>query len=104
MSAPEPGGDRQGGSNGPQLVSLQGRIGYDELHNIITRGQNRMPAQPHMDDATINSLLAFLSGGKAPSFSVGAQYPAGVTPPAAQYRTDYGLSFPAIMAPPWSTM
>jgi quinoprotein glucose dehydrogenase len=98
------GGDRQGGSNGPQLLSQQGKISYDELHNIVTRGQNRMPAQPHLDDTTITSLLAFLSGGKAPGFSVGAAYPEGVVAPAAQYRTDYGLSFPAIMAPPWSTI
>jgi quinoprotein glucose dehydrogenase len=98
------GGDLKGGNNGPQLLSLQGKISYDELHAIITRGQNRMPAQPHLDDAIITSLLAFLSGGKAPSFSVGAQYPAGVRAPAAQYRTDYGLGFPAIMAPPWSTI
>jgi quinoprotein glucose dehydrogenase len=98
------GGDRKGGNNGPALLSLQGRMSYDELHTIVTMGQNRMPAQPHLDDATITSLLAFLSGGKAPSFPVGAAYPAGVEAPAAQYRTDYGLSFPAIMAPPWSTI
>jgi quinoprotein glucose dehydrogenase len=63
-----------------------------------------MPALSHLDDATITALLAFVSGGKAPSFSVGADYPEGVAVPAAQYRTDYGLSAPHIMAPPWSTI
>jgi quinoprotein glucose dehydrogenase len=98
------GGDRQGGNNGPGLLTLQGKIGGDELHRIVTRGQNRMPAQPHISDATVESLLAFLSGGKAPAFRVGADYPEGVDAPAVQYRTDYGLSFPHIMAPPWSTI
>lgn len=98
------GGDRQGGNNGPGLLAVQGKISFEELHRIVTRGQNRMPPQPHIDDTTITNLLAFVSGGKAPSFSVGADYPPGVTAPAAQYRTDYGLGFPAIMAPPWSTI
>jgi quinoprotein glucose dehydrogenase len=98
------GGDRQGGNNGPSLAGLQGKIAFTELHNIITKGQNRMPAQPHLDDDTISALLAFLSGGRAPAFSVGADYPAGVAAPAVQYRTDYGLGFPHIMAPPWSTI
>jgi quinoprotein glucose dehydrogenase len=98
------GGDRAGGNNGPALLSLQGKIGYDELHRIVTRGQNRMPAMSHVDDATVTALLAFLSGGRAPAFSVGASYPPDVAAPAAQYRTDYGLSAPHIMAPPWSTI
>ncbi len=98
------GGDRAGGNNGPGLLSLQGKVSRDELHRIVTRGQNRMPAQPHIDDETITALLAFLSGGKAPAFSVGADYPEGVAAPAVQYRTDYGLGFPHIMAPPWSTI
>jgi quinoprotein glucose dehydrogenase len=98
------GGDRQGGNNGPALLALQGKISYDELHTIVTQGQNRMPAQPHLDDETITALLAFLSGGRAPQFSVGGDYPEGVAAPAVQYRTDYGLSFPHIMAPPWSTI
>ncbi len=98
------GGDRHGGNNGPSLMGLQGKITFTELHAIITKGQNRMPAQPHLDDDTITSLLAFLSGGKAPAFSVGADYPKGVAAPAVQYRTDYGLGFPHIMAPPWSTI
>jgi quinoprotein glucose dehydrogenase len=98
------GGERQGGNNGPALLSLQGRMGLDEFHRIVSRGQNRMPALPHLDDATITALLAFVSGGKAPSFSTGVEYPEGVTAPAAQYRTDYGLSAPHIMAPPWSTI
>jgi quinoprotein glucose dehydrogenase len=98
------GGDRQGGNNGPSLLGVQGKIAFNELHAIITKGQNRMPAQPHIDDETVTSLLAFLSGGKAPTFSVGADYPAGVAAPGVQYRTDYGLGFPHIMAPPWSTI
>jgi quinoprotein glucose dehydrogenase len=98
------GGDLQGGNNGPALTGVRGRIGFQELHNIIVKGQNRMPAQPHLDDDTITTLLAFLNGGNAPQFGVGAEYPAGVTAPAAQYRTDYGLSAPYIMAPPWSTI
>jgi quinoprotein glucose dehydrogenase len=97
------GGDRQGGNNGPSLLGLQGKIAFAELHAIITKGQNRMPAQPHLDEDTITALLAFLSGGKAPAFSVGADYPEGVDAPAVQYRTDYGLGFPHSMAPPWST-
>jgi quinoprotein glucose dehydrogenase len=98
------GGDRQGGNNGPALLSLQGKIRFNELHDIVTRGQNRMPPLPHLDDAIITNLLAFLSGGKAPAFYVGADYPAGVDAPAVQYRTDFGLGFPHIMAPPWSTI
>jgi quinoprotein glucose dehydrogenase len=98
------GGDRQGGNNGPGLLSVPGRISQQEFHKILTRGQGRMPAQPHLDDTTVDNLLAFLSGGKVQQFAVGADYPEGVAAPAAQYRTDYGLSAPHIMAPPWSTI
>ena len=98
------GGDRQGGNNGPALLALEGKVSLQQLRNIITRGQNRMPAQPHLDETTITNLLAFLSGGKAAQFIVGADYPEGVQAPEAQYRTDYGLSAPHIMAPPWSTI
>lgn len=98
------GGDRNGGGNGPALNGLEGKITLDELHRIVSRGQNRMPAMAHVDDTTIGNLLAFLSGGRVPQFSVGAAYPEGVAAPPVQYRTDYGLSAPHIMAPPWSTL
>lgn len=98
------GGDRQGGNNGPGLLSVPGRISQQEFHNILTRGQGRMPAMTHLDEVTVDNLLAFISGGKVQQFAVGADYPEGVAAPAAQYRTDYGLSAPHIMAPPWSTI
>jgi len=98
------GGDRRGNSAGPDLTGMEGRMGYDELFNIVTKGQNRMPPLSHLDETAVTNLLAFLSGGKAPGFAVGAEYPAGVEAPPVQYRTDYGLGFPHIMKPPWSTL
>ncbi len=98
------GGDRSGGNNGPSLLGLVNHISADELHRIITAGQGRMPPLAHIDDTTITNLLAFVSGGAAQPFPVGADYPAGVDAPRLQYRTEYGLSHPFIMRPPWSTM
>jgi quinoprotein glucose dehydrogenase len=98
------GGDRAGTANAPALLNVAGNLGFDELSNIVTRGQGRMPAQPHIDDSMLTNLLAFLTDGNAASFRVGAAYPAGVDAPKVQYRTDYGLSHPHIMAPPWSTL
>lgn len=98
------GGDRRGGSAGPDLTGLEGKVAFEELFNIVTKGQNRMPPLPHLDETAVTTLLAYLSGGRAPGFAVGADYPDGVAAPSAQYRSDYGLGFPHIMKPPWSTL
>ncbi|HTR00164.1 MAG TPA: PQQ-binding-like beta-propeller repeat protein, partial [Candidatus Acidoferrum sp.] len=98
------GGDRAGGNNGPSLLGLVGNISLGELQRIVTAGQGRMPPLQHIDDTALTNLLAFVSGGSAQPFAVGAAYPPGVDAPKLQFRTDYGLGFPAIMQPPWSTL
>ncbi len=56
-------GEDRGGINGigPTLLNLGSRIPAADFKNILTLGRGRMPAQPHLDDATINSIYAFLA-------------------------------------------
>ncbi len=58
------GADRNGilGA-GVSLVDIGSRITPDLFKTYISQGKGRMPAQPHIDDATISSIYTFLAGG-----------------------------------------
>ncbi|MBO9683525.1 MAG: PQQ-binding-like beta-propeller repeat protein [Flavisolibacter sp.] len=70
------GADRNGLSGlGSSLVGLDSRVTAVGFKQIINNGKGRMPAMPHLDDATVNDLYAFLTqrrGGNAPQNRGGA--------------------------------
>lgn len=121
------------GGVGPSLVNAGQRIFYDEFKSIVTNGSGQMPGFTHVDEETLKAVYRFL-GGTPRSFpgmrrdgnvkvdgpvvaSGGAkikpdakrnapmmEYPEGVDHPADRYTTDYGLDWPGLLSPPWSSM
>jgi Glucose dehydrogenase len=127
------GADRSGTPAAPSLLSVGMRIGFPQLRRTILYGNGRMPPIGHISDEQIQDVLAFLGGGARPWFpdptkppklpegpvvaSGGAPrqkeeatlpgmqtYPEGVAAPARRYFTDYGLGYPYLLSPPWSTI
>jgi quinoprotein glucose dehydrogenase len=123
------GEDRGGTPAGPSLLTIGSQIGFPQLKRTIVYGSGRMPPIGHISDQQISDILAFLGGGARPRFrgsdpaaaptlpsgpvvaSGGAPREAvpqpvteGVGAPAQRYFTDYGLGYPYLLAPPWSTI
>ncbi len=126
-------GVNQTGGAGPSLVNAGQRIFYDDFKGIVTNGSGQMPGFTHVDEETLKSVYRFL-GGVPRSFpgvrrdanvkvdgpvvdSGGAriktdakknapmmEYPEGVVHPQDRYTTDYGLDWPGLLSPPWSSM
>jgi quinoprotein glucose dehydrogenase len=126
------GKDRAGTPAGPSLISSGSQIVGPQFRRIITYGNGRMPALPHVTDEQAGDILAFLGGGARPRrpadmpaapmppgpvVAAGGitrppaggpapeamqAYPEGVPAPAQRYYTDYGLGHPYLLAPPWS--
>jgi quinoprotein glucose dehydrogenase len=92
-----------------------------------------MPPLAHLEDDQIRDILAYLGGGgprerldspgtppagpvvasggaprpqavPRPPINPAQPYPAAVEAPAQRYFTDYGLGFPYLLAPPWSSI
>ncbi len=128
------GADRAGTPAAPSLVTIGSRIGGPQFRRVIVYGMGRMPPIGHVADQEIGEILAFLGGGarrrlndpapklmpdgpvvasggaprtdggkRAEPIAVDA-YPAGVDAPTQRYFTDYGLGYPYLLAPPWSTI
>ena len=58
------GADRNGlAGAGVSLADVGSRLTPDLFKTYINQGKGRMPAQPHIDDATITSIYAFLNPG-----------------------------------------
>jgi quinoprotein glucose dehydrogenase len=100
----------------------------------VIYGNGRMPPLGHIEDEQIRDILAFLGGGGGfrrpndapltmpagpvvasggvpraefpprPGVDPMQDYPAGVDAPPKRYFTDYGLGYPYLLAPPWSTI
>ncbi|MEJ0087352.1 MAG: PQQ-binding-like beta-propeller repeat protein [Pseudomonadota bacterium] len=132
--APCHGEDRAGTPAAPPLLTVGSQIGFPQLRRIVLYGNGRMPPLGHIEDDQINDILAFLGGGGAyrrpndapltmpagpvvasggvprpeaparPAAEAMQEYPAGVAAPAQRYFTDYGLGYPYLLAPPWSTI
>ncbi|RVU02820.1 quinoprotein glucose dehydrogenase [Mucilaginibacter limnophilus] len=117
---------------GVSLVDLGVRVNAETFKNIISQGKGRMPALPHVDDATIAAIYAFLapssgrnnqpastsatlpegpvvaSGGAPvtqPQTRGGMRdYPEGYTGPKVQYveRNNWGEGVDSLLTAPWS--
>lgn len=126
------GVDRVGGV-GPSLANIGDYIFYGDFKDIVLNGKGQMPGFVHMDEETILGLFQWMGGnprsvnfrrstqvvipegpvvanGGAPiaddenKASPMSDYPEGVEHPANRYTTDYGLEWPALAAPPWSSL
>ena len=127
------GDDRAGTPAGPSLLEVGGQLGFPQLRRIVLYGNARMPPLGHIEDDQIRELLVYLGGGGArrpddspaampagpvvasggaprpepaprPQIDPAQPYPAGVEAPAQRYFTDYGLGYPYLLAPPWSSI
>ena len=125
--------DRAGTSAGPSLLDVGGQLGFPQLQRIVRFGNGRMPPLIHLEDDQIRDVLTYLGGsgprerldsaGTLPAGPVVASggaprpqamprppvdpaqpYPAAVEAPAKRYFTDYGLGYPYLLAPPWSSI
>jgi quinoprotein glucose dehydrogenase len=127
-------GEKMEGGVGPSLVNVGQRVFFDEFKSIVTGGRGQMPGFIHIEDQSVTALYRYLGGNpsrfnfggrsdtsKRPAGPVVAsggvknkpdakinaptsEYPAGVAHPADRYTTDYGLEWPALLSPPWSSI
>ncbi|WP_114751091.1 outer membrane protein assembly factor BamB family protein [Pleomorphovibrio marinus] len=126
------GVDMSGGV-GPSLLNVGQHMIYDEFKSIVINGKGQMPGFIHVDEETLKALYRYLGGNprtfnfrrnietKTPEGPVVAtggveilpdenraspmsEYPEGVDHPADRYTTDYGLDWPGLAAPPWSSL
>jgi quinoprotein glucose dehydrogenase len=57
------GADRAGlAGAGVSLLNLGNRVNAETFKTYISQGKGRMPAQPHIDEATITAIYAYLAG------------------------------------------
>jgi quinoprotein glucose dehydrogenase len=126
------GADRAGLTGaGVSLVDLGNRVDLETFRTILNQGKGRMPAQPHIDDATISAIYSFLApsprgfgrnGGasnvkvegpvvesgpvavKTSPNGVMKDYPAGYTGPRVNFveKNNWGTGIANLLSPPWS--
>ncbi len=99
----------------PSLVDVRSRLTPDQIRALVTHGRGLMPASSKLDDANLDSLLAYLSHPeRATASMVNNPVPKSETvstslpPEKLHYRSSFGFMFtssglPAI-APPWTTL
>jgi len=122
------------GGVGPSLINVGQRIFFDEFKSVIENGKGQMPGFNHMDEHTLAALYRFLGGvpsrinlggrnnnahkisgpvvasGGAPvkpdekRTASMTDYPEEVPHPENRYTTDYGLEWPGLLGPPWSSV
>ena len=126
------GVDMEGGV-GPSLKNIGQHVFYDEFRSAVINGKGQMPGFVHVDEETLKALYRYLGGNpmsinfrrntdtKTPEGPVVASggakikpdenraqamsdYPEGVEHPPVRYTTEYGLDWPGLAAPPWSSI
>ena len=126
------GADRAGTPAAPSLIAAGSQISSAQFLRIITYGNGRMPALPHVSVEQAGDILVYMGGGgrprrpadipagpvpdgpvvakggitrpplSGPAAEAMSDYPEGVPTPAQRYFTDYGLGYPYLLTPPWS--
>jgi quinoprotein glucose dehydrogenase len=127
------GADQHGlAGAGVSLTDLGNRLDLPGFKTIMSQGKGRMPAQPHIDEATVGAIYAFLtrssanpaarstgpatmpegpvvaSGGapvNVPPRGPGMKdYPAGYKGPRVRYieKNNWGDAVDSLLSPPWS--
>jgi quinoprotein glucose dehydrogenase len=126
-------GVNMAGGVGPSLVNIGQQMFYDEFKNVVTNGRGQMPGFVHVDEETLRALYRYVGGNpmsfnfrrnfetKTPDGPVVASggakikadatrgaamtdYPEDVEHPEERYTTEYGLEWPGILTPPWSSI
>jgi quinoprotein glucose dehydrogenase len=121
------------GGVGPSLKNIGQHVFYDEFRSAVINGKGQMPGFVHVDEETLKALYRYLGGNpmsinfrrnldpKTPEGPVVAsggakitpdenraqpmsEYPEGVDHPPVRYTTEYGLDWPGLAAPPWSSI
>jgi quinoprotein glucose dehydrogenase len=127
------GENREGGA-GPSLVNMGEYIFYNEFRSIVNNGRGQMPGFTHIDEGTLRALFQYLGGNpisfrfpertveevipEGPVVASGgaevkadaqrnapmSDYPEDTEHPENRYTTDYGLDWPGLLSPPWSSI
>jgi quinoprotein glucose dehydrogenase len=90
------------------------RLSADTVRGIVKNGKGGMPGFPTMNAEAIQDVIEFLDKSEQAPPGTGVpgnmlmerlepDYPPGVTPPPARYKTGYGQEG-YIITPPWSTI
>jgi quinoprotein glucose dehydrogenase len=124
------GAGRGGTALAPTLDGVALRMSYEDFRQLVLAGRGHMPAFPSIDDGAMQALFAHITADAAATApkptggpvvaSGGAPggeevrrvrrapgpvpYPEGIDAPSKRFYTDYGLMYPFLMAPPWSTL
>ena len=95
----------------PALTNMAGRINYADFRNMLSVGKGQMPGFPHISDNAAAKLYAYLGGtvrGETAGWRKRSRnvtyYPSGVVGPTNNYTTGYGMDYPDLLSPPWSTI
>jgi quinoprotein glucose dehydrogenase len=126
-------GPDMAGGVGPTLINSGQHMSYDEFRGTVINGRGQMPGFVHVDEETLKALYRYLGGNPmsinfrrntnlaqpdgpvvasggatvTPDESKGipmSDYPEDVDHPAVRYTTEYGLEWPGLAAPPWSSI
>lgn len=127
-------GAKMEGGVGPKLTGVGQKLLMDEFKSVISNGKGQMPGFVHVDEAAVTALYKYLGGNPArinfprrglnskpiegPVVANGgakikpdtkpippmSEYPEGTEHPIDRYTTDYGLEWPGLLGPPWSSM
>lgn len=126
-------GEDMAGGVGPSLLNIGQYISYDEFKSTVVNGSGQMPGFVHVDEETLNALYRYFGGNpmrfnfrrdidtKTPEGPVVASGGAPIKPdekkgspmsdysedvdhPSVRYTTEYGLDWPGLAAPPWSSI
>jgi quinoprotein glucose dehydrogenase len=126
-------GEAMEGGSGPSLQNAGQRIFYDEFKSVITEGRGRMPAFVHVNEETIRALYRYLGGTprslnlrrpqtdmvpEGPVVASGGatvrsdenkvapmmDYPDSIEYTGDRYTSGYGIDWPSMLTPPWSSI
>lgn len=126
------GKDMAGGS-APAIRYAGQYLFYDDFRNTVINGKGQMPGFVHVDEETLKAMYRYIGGNPAtmnfrrnlepkipdgPVVASGgatikpdqnkvapmSDYPEDIEHPAERYTTDYGLDWPGLAAPPWSSI
>jgi quinoprotein glucose dehydrogenase len=126
------GKDMTGGS-APAIRYAGQYLFYDDFRNTVINGKGQMPGFVHVDEETLKAMYRYIGGNPAtmnfrrnlepkipdgPVVASGgatikpdenkvapmSDYPEDTEHPSARYTTDYGLDWPGLAAPPWSSI
>lgn len=113
----------------PKLVDAGKRIAFADFKTQVMVGKGQMPGFPYVDEETVADLYALMGGtnsvsdehvseqSRATRTSAGDQqrrprgqrmrqlsYPPGVYGPTNNYSSGYGMEYPDLLSPPWSSI